>query len=164
MIWWQIRRKKTCVVSWADCFLRPGMKGSMLADNMILAVASYLFNISLKMSFFYISSNYINLNYISQTCRFFNHENREARMCVKLARGYEARVLPESGIHLLRQLKKHNICTWRTWSWVSSRLESIKRNVGPCFQTILKIKGLIVKYMMTFCWKHNKIFVRQKAW
>ena len=62
------------------------MKGSMLADNIILAVASYLFNISLKMTFF---------NYISQTCRFFGHEDRKARICVKLARGYEAR----AGVH-----------------------------------------------------------------
>ena len=29
-------------------------------------------------------------------------------------------------------LKNHNICTWRTWSLVSSNWENIKRNVGPC--------------------------------
>ena len=91
-------KKKNCVVSTADCFLRPGMKGSMLADNIILSVASYLFNISLKMT----------------NVDFFGHEDREARRCVKLARSYEARVLPESGIHLLRQMKNHNICAWRT--------------------------------------------------
>ena len=64
------------------------MKGSMLADNIILAVASYLFNISLKMTFF---SSIILVKLVD----FFGHEDREARICVKLARGYEARVLPD---------------------------------------------------------------------
>ena len=59
------------------------MKGSMLADNIILAVASYLFNISLKMTFFSIT--------LVKLVDFFGHEDREARICVKLARGYEAR-------------------------------------------------------------------------
>ena len=28
--------------------------------------------------------------------------------------------------------KNHNMRTWRTWSWVSSRWENFKRNVEPC--------------------------------
>ena len=33
--------------------------------------------------------------------------------------------------HLWRRLKNYNICAWRTWSYVSSRWENIKRNVEP---------------------------------
>ena len=80
-------KTKNCVLSRADCFLRPGMKGSMLADNIILAVASNPFNISLKMTFFSII--------LVKLVDFFGHEDREARICVKLARGYEAR----AGVH-----------------------------------------------------------------
>ena len=34
--------------------------------------------------------------------------------------------------HLSRRLKNHNIRAWRTWSWVSWRLENVKRLLQPC--------------------------------
>ena len=41
--------------------------------------------------------------------------------------------------YLWQQLKNHNINihAWRTWSWVSSRWENIKRNVEPGLQYVI---------------------------